>query len=307
MARPRIGILTGGGDVPGLNSVIKSVTYRAHRAGLRGPGHPPRLGGPDAPAPRRRARRQLRRPARPHLDARHRPHRRHRAPHLADEPAQDAAPIGCRRTSMPDSAASMTTDGELYDLTPRRAREHRAPGPRLPGAHRWRRHALSFAQTLHDARRAARRHPQDDGQRRPGHRVLHRLLDGDHARQGAHQPAAHDARLARAHRRLPHLRPRLRLHRALHRVRDLGPLPHPGGALRPRPAGDASCWSRIMPTTPATTPSSSPPKGAIWKGGTIPEVGEADAFGHRHKANIAEVLAAEVKSPHAASRRSSPT
>src|SRR5438045_1787214 len=28
MARKRIGILTGGGDVPGLNAVIKSVTYR---------------------------------------------------------------------------------------------------------------------------------------------------------------------------------------------------------------------------------------------------------------------------------------
>src|SRR5215831_9597292 len=29
MAKMRIGILTGGGDVPGLNAVIKSVTYRA--------------------------------------------------------------------------------------------------------------------------------------------------------------------------------------------------------------------------------------------------------------------------------------
>jgi hypothetical protein len=28
MAKKRIGILTGGGDVPGLNSVIKTVTYR---------------------------------------------------------------------------------------------------------------------------------------------------------------------------------------------------------------------------------------------------------------------------------------
>ena len=28
MAKTRIGILTGGGDVPGLNSVIKEVTYR---------------------------------------------------------------------------------------------------------------------------------------------------------------------------------------------------------------------------------------------------------------------------------------
>src|SRR3990172_474440 len=35
MARPRrIGILTGGGDVPGLNSVIKSVTYRATELGM---------------------------------------------------------------------------------------------------------------------------------------------------------------------------------------------------------------------------------------------------------------------------------
>src|SRR5438046_9948832 len=28
MAKRRIGIFTGGGDVPGLNAVIKSVTYR---------------------------------------------------------------------------------------------------------------------------------------------------------------------------------------------------------------------------------------------------------------------------------------
>ena len=34
MARTRrIGILTGGGDVPGLNGVIKSVTYRATELG----------------------------------------------------------------------------------------------------------------------------------------------------------------------------------------------------------------------------------------------------------------------------------
>ncbi len=33
MSRPRIGILTGGGDVPGLNSVIKSVVYRSTELG----------------------------------------------------------------------------------------------------------------------------------------------------------------------------------------------------------------------------------------------------------------------------------
>src|SRR5262249_8636599 len=33
MAAKRIGILTGGGDVPGLNSVIKSVVYRSTELG----------------------------------------------------------------------------------------------------------------------------------------------------------------------------------------------------------------------------------------------------------------------------------
>src|SRR3954469_20991198 len=39
MAAPRrIGILTGGGDVPGLNSVIKSVVYRATDLGYEAIG-----------------------------------------------------------------------------------------------------------------------------------------------------------------------------------------------------------------------------------------------------------------------------
>src|SRR5437867_7500217 len=33
MAKKRIGILTGGGDVPGLNAVIKSVVYRGTEIG----------------------------------------------------------------------------------------------------------------------------------------------------------------------------------------------------------------------------------------------------------------------------------
>lgn len=33
MAVKRIGILTGGGDVPGLNSVIQSVVYRTGEIG----------------------------------------------------------------------------------------------------------------------------------------------------------------------------------------------------------------------------------------------------------------------------------
>ena len=36
-------------------------------------------------------------------------------------------------------------------------------------------------------------------------------------------------------------------------------------------------------------------EGAIWKGGQIAEVGEADAFGHRHKADVGETLAEELR------------
>src|SRR5690242_17822743 len=35
-------------------------------------------------------------------------------------------------------------------------------------------------------------------------------------------------------------------------------------------------------------------EGAIWAGATIPEVGTADAFGHKHKDNVGEALATEI-------------
>ena len=35
-------------------------------------------------------------------------------------------------------------------------------------------------------------------------------------------------------------------------------------------------------------------EGAIWHGGALPEEGPPDAFGHRHKSNVGEVLAAEI-------------
>jgi len=36
-------------------------------------------------------------------------------------------------------------------------------------------------------------------------------------------------------------------------------------------------------------------EGAMWEGGEIKDVGEPDAFGHRHKANVGEILASEIK------------
>jgi 6-phosphofructokinase len=36
-------------------------------------------------------------------------------------------------------------------------------------------------------------------------------------------------------------------------------------------------------------------EGAIWEGGQLAEYGDADSFGHRHKVNVAEALADEIK------------
>ena len=36
-------------------------------------------------------------------------------------------------------------------------------------------------------------------------------------------------------------------------------------------------------------------EGAVWQGGEIAEIGEADMFGHRHKADVGETLAVELK------------
>ena len=53
MAKKRIGILTGGGDVPGLNAVIKSVTYRSSENDIEVRRFAPRLGGAHACQSRR--------------------------------------------------------------------------------------------------------------------------------------------------------------------------------------------------------------------------------------------------------------
>ena len=37
-------------------------------------------------------------------------------------------------------------------------------------------------------------------------------------------------------------------------------------------------------------------EGAVWQGGAVTEVGEADMYGHRHKANVGEAIAQEIRS-----------
>ena len=91
MAKKRIGILTGGGDVPGLNAVIKTVTYRGSENDIEVVGF--RRGWEalthlnlEDPASRRRYVIALDREQHAH----HRPARWHHAALEPHQPGQDA-------------------------------------------------------------------------------------------------------------------------------------------------------------------------------------------------------------------------
>ena len=168
MSRPApIGILTGGGDVPGLNSVIKSVVYRSTELGYeviglrRGwealthmrPGPEP---DPDYVRPLDRIE---------HPDDR--PDRRHIPPLQPHEPAEDAGRQAARPSCPAERLPALETRRgrlRLHAGRPREPRPARDPHPHLD---RRRRHALVL-EGPRRRRRPDHRHPQDDGQRRPG-------------------------------------------------------------------------------------------------------------------------------------------
>ena len=166
----RIGILTGGGDIPGLNPAIRGVTLRALQRGLRRPGHPPRLGR-DSSSCKRDADADNSEWVVP-LDEgtvdRYALRRRH-LPALVAHAAQRRAGQG--RAGAP---ASDKYTAEKNDLTDEVHRQPRVPRHRLPGADRRRRHA-QLRRRARPPRLPRGRHPQDDGQRRARHGLLHGL------------------------------------------------------------------------------------------------------------------------------------
>ena len=196
--------------------------------------------------------------------------------------------------AVPRGGGARASRRRRWRLRPHATRpaQHRCAPAGLSRDDRWRRHAVVF-RGARCGGRASYRRAEDDGQRRTRHGVLHRLLDGDHAREGAHRPAAHHARLPRAHRRLPHLRTRRRVQRAARRIRDVG------RCLIPESPFDLDRLVEILVEDKRNNPSRYAfvvaAEGAVWKGGTIPEYGPADAFGHRHKTNIAETIADEIR------------
>jgi 6-phosphofructokinase 1 len=292
MARARrIGILTGGGDVPGLNSVIKSVVYRSTelghevygiRRGWEGLTHQRPGAEPDptyvVPLDRVSTRAIDRTGGTVLHTSRTNP-RKMRADRL---PAHLSA----------ERAATMTVDGEIYDLTPvvlenieRLGLDYLVP---IGGDD-----TLSFAQTLHD------------------HGVpliaIPKTMDNDV--QGTEYCIGFSTAISRAKEAINRQRTTLGSHERIgvFRVfgRDCGftalytAYVTSARCLIPEVPFDLAEVTRLLLEDRDHNPSRYAfiiaAEGAIWSGGTIQELGEADAFGHRRKANIAEVLAAEIK------------
>jgi ATP-dependent phosphofructokinase / diphosphate-dependent phosphofructokinase len=291
MARAkRIGILTGGGDVPGLNSVIKSVTYRATELGFDVYGIRRGWEGLTHQRPGRE------------LDSQYVVHLDRVSTRAIDRTGgtwlhtSRTNPRKMKRSRLPahvvDRADSMAVDGEVFDLTPvvldnieSMGLDYLVP---IGGDD-----TLSFAETLHENGVPLVAIPK--------------TMDNDV--QGTEYCIGFSTAITRAKELINRQRTTLGSHEriGIFRIfgRDAGftalytAYVTSGRCLIPEAPFDLDRLVGILAEDHANNPSHYgfviAAEGAIWQGGSIAEVGEPDAFGHRHKANIGEVLAAEVR------------
>jgi 6-phosphofructokinase len=290
-APSRIGILTGGGDVPGLNSVIKSVVYRAAEMGTevvgirRGweglthvrPGHDP------APGYTR------------HLDREN--------TRTIDRTGGTVLhtsrtnPTKMRAAGLPphldDAARRRYQVGEdRYDLTPLVLDNLQQLGIErlvtIGGDD-----TLSFSRVLHDA----------------GFPLIAIPKTMDNDVQGTEYCIGFSSSITRARELINRQRTTLGSHERIGVFRIFG-----------RDAGFTALYTAYVTSARCVIPEAPydldrladilkedhrlnpshyavviTAEGAIWEGARMADVGDADAFGHRHKANVGEALAAELK------------
>ncbi len=293
MARtPRIGILTGGGDVPGLNAVIKSVVYRATEIGYevygirRGwegltnmkPGSDldenyivpldrtntraiDRTGGTWLHTSRTNARKM--------------------------KPEKVAAHIG------PDRLKQLETKDGLYNFTPivlenieRLGLDYLIP---IGGDD-----TLSFSQILADN----------------GVKLIAVPKTMDNDVQGTEYCIGFSTAVSRAKDAINRQRTTLGSHERIGVFRIFGrdagftalytAYVTSARCLIPEYKFDLDHLVELLVEDKLNNPShysfAIAAEGAMWKDGKIDEWGPANSFGHKHKANIAEILASEIQS-----------
>jgi 6-phosphofructokinase len=291
VAQPkRIGILTGGGDVPGLNSVIKSVTYRATelgaevlgiRRGWEGLTHVRPAAELDPDYLRVLYRRNTRAIDRTGGTVLH---------------TSRTNPAKMPRASLPDWLDKARVDAlqvgeDRFDLTPIVIDHIERLGidvlVTIGGDD-----TLSFARIL-----AARGIPIV---------AIPKTMDND--APGTEYCIGFSSAITRAKELIDRQRTTLGSHERIGVFRIFG-----------RDAGFSALFAAYVTSARCVIPEVrydigrladviaddyrlSPSRyaivvtaeGAIWEGAEIPELGPEDAFGHRHKANVGEVLAAEL-------------
>jgi 6-phosphofructokinase 1 len=286
----RIGILTGGGDVPGLNSVIKSVTYRASelgievigiRRGWEGLTHVQPGQTLDPEYLRLLDRRNTRTIDRTGGTVLH---------------TSRTNPTRMQTATLPPwldtaRAAELQTEDGVHDLTPIVIEHLDALGIEalvpIGGDD-----TLSFARVLVD--------------RGVPLVAIPKTMDNDVP--GTEYCIGFSSAMTRAKELIDRQRTTLGSHERIGVFRIFGrdagfsalfaAYVTSARCLIPEVAYDIDALAGVVAEDHRLSPSRYAivvtAEGAIWKGAQLEDQGTADAFGHRHKANVGEALAAEL-------------
>ncbi|HUH16988.1 MAG TPA: 6-phosphofructokinase [Methylomirabilota bacterium] len=284
----RIGILTGGGDVPGLNSVIKSVVYRSSevgweaigiRRGWQGLTHlkpdEPDGGGHLRPLDRATTRTIDRTGGTVLHTSRTNP----------SAMAESALPDGIRK-------ADYEIEPGRYDLTPLVLRNLERLGVEAL-------FAIGGDDTLSYAARLGRE----------GFPVIAIPKTMDNDVPGTEYCIGFSTAVTRAKELINRQRTTLGSHERIGVFRIFGrnagytawyaAYVTSARCVIPEAPFDLEALAAILADDRSLNPSGYAfviaSEGAVWNGGRLEDVGEPDAYGHRHKADVGEVLAHELK------------
>ena len=292
MTEPRrIAILTGGGDVPGLNAVIKSVVYRATEAGYSALGirrgwegltHIRPGAEPDPTYLRPLDRTNTRTIERTGGTILH---------------TSRTNPRKMRAAGLPSwmteaDRARYAIGDDLYDLTPRVLDNLADLGVdilvTIGGDD-----TLSYSQVLVNEGMALMAIPK--------------TMDNDV--QGTEYCIGFSTAITRAKEAINRQRTTLGSHERIGVFRIFGrdagfsalytAYVTSARCVIPETPYDLDALCRLLAADHAANPSHYAfvitAEGAIWEGAQMADVGWADAFGHRHKANVGEALASEIR------------
>jgi 6-phosphofructokinase 1 len=286
----RIAILTGGGDVPGLNSVIKSVVYRSSEVGWKALGIRRGWQGLTHLGPSREDGggylRQLDRVSTRAIDR-----TGGTMLHTSRTSPSNMGPTALPEHLDPERLRSLETDEGRYDLTP----------VVLENLQRLEVEALVVIggdDTLSYAARLGRE----------GFPVVAIPKTMDNDVHGTEYCIGFSTAVTRAKELINRQRTTLGSHERIGVFRIFGrnsgytawyaAYVTSSRCVIPEAPFDIDLLADLLADDRRLNPSGYAfviaSEGAIWKGGELKEVGERDAYGHRHKADVGEALADEL-------------